>query len=423
MLIHSGSRAIPFSGATRRSRTAAMMTAVACVAGISTLSIPQASFAYGTTFDPYPGVTVVADAPTIDVSADPTVAITGIHTVSGAGSDRVPVKLTVDSGTLSLGTTSGLTFTPSGVTSGPELNFFGTRDDVNAALATLSLTKDATTSFTVAATIWDESKDFTCDTGHFYRVVDATSTYDTAKSSAEAAFAGNGYLVNPTTDGENTCVFDNVVAKADSGTANITWIGAKATYSSPMVTFTWDGGPEAGSSFWEKTAGTLGTAGSSVNAGYANWDVETLSGTLVYQPNARITGSNPQEPCVVFYKSDMTASTWHDVSCSQTNQSVIEGDSAQLSTISITVNNSGGSNPDPSTDPSAGSSTGSMPNTGLSTLGIVLGTMMAGGMVLAASGSFSVKGRLIFAGRRERLVSLLRKTDASLRRAERPRRR
>ena len=65
----------------------------------------------------------------------------------------------------------------------------------------------------------------------------------------------------------------------------------------------------------------------------------------------------------------------------------------------------------------------SLPNTGLSTLSIVLGTMMAGGFFVFASGAFTAKSELQFAGSRARLVALLMAADARLRRAERTRRR
>lgn len=65
----------------------------------------------------------------------------------------------------------------------------------------------------------------------------------------------------------------------------------------------------------------------------------------------------------------------------------------------------------------------SLPNTGLTTLGIVLGMMLAGTFFVFASGSFRLKEELQFAGSRERLVGLLGAADARLRRAERSRRR
>jgi len=60
-----------------------------------------------------------------------------------------------------------------------------------------------------------------------------------------------------------------------------------------------------------------------------------------------------------------------------------------------------------------------LPNTGLSTLSIILGMMLAGVLFVVASGSFSAKGQLQFVSRRDRLVYLLSLADARLRRAER----
>ncbi|NBS70019.1 hypothetical protein EBT31_14065 [bacterium] len=63
------------------------------------------------------------------------VQITGIE-------GTIPVKLLVTHGTLSMSTTTGLTFT--GPTSGDELYFSGTVANVNAALATLTYTRAST---------------------------------------------------------------------------------------------------------------------------------------------------------------------------------------------------------------------------------------------------------------------------------------
>ena len=57
-------------------------------------------------------------------------------------------------------------------------------------------------------------------------------------------------------------------------------------------------------------------------------------------------------------------------------------------------------------------------NTGLSMTNIWLGAMFAAGLMLVAFGSLSAKGQLRFAGRRDRLIGLLRETDAKLRRQE-----
>lgn len=63
-----------------------------------------------------------------------------------------------------------------------------------------------------------------------------------------------------------------------------------------------------------------------------------------------------------------------------------------------------------------------LPNTGLTTIGIVVGVMFAGAFFVFASGSFAAQGALEFAGSRQRLVHLIRVTDATLRRTERYRR-
>jgi hypothetical protein len=72
--------------------------------------------------------------------------------VTGAGpGDTVPVFLYVPAGSLSMTTTTGLTFT--GSTSGQRLYFSGTLTNVNAALATLQYTHSSAGTFTLEASV------------------------------------------------------------------------------------------------------------------------------------------------------------------------------------------------------------------------------------------------------------------------------
>lgn len=66
------------------------------------------------------------------------VAITDLQVTGVGAGDTVPVFLYVPNGSLSMTTTTGLTFT--GSTSGQRLYFSGTLTNVNAALATLQYT-------------------------------------------------------------------------------------------------------------------------------------------------------------------------------------------------------------------------------------------------------------------------------------------
>lgn len=390
---------------SRIHRAALALSTVGLVGMLSTIGV-QSAMALGAAFDPYPGITVTAGSPTVMAGSETVATITDLQVDAASSSERVPVKLTVDSGTLELASTTGLTFIPSDATTGSTIYFAGSRDDVNAALSSLKVTKESANDVTVTATIWDEAKDSICENGHFYRMVDDAESYSQAQTLSEAAFNGNGYVVTVTSEAENTCVWNNIVSKSDSGTANITWMGAIATYAAPTMTFTWDGGPEDGNAFWEKAAGATGTSGSSLNSGYAYWDVEMVSGSPLYQPNARVTGSTIQEPCVVYYKAEETDSTWHDVNCGGPNQFVIEADSPDLNSAIVVVKFAP-----------------ALPNTGLSIMSIVLGIFLAGALLVAASGSFTAQGRLVFAGRRERLINLLRSADAHLRNTERRKRR
>src|SRR5665647_1993981 len=58
--------------------------------------------------------------------------------ISTTGNPTIPVKLLVTNGTLSMATTTGLTFT--GGSTGSTLYFSGTLSDINTALATLLYT-------------------------------------------------------------------------------------------------------------------------------------------------------------------------------------------------------------------------------------------------------------------------------------------
>lgn len=322
-----------------------------------TLSSASPSEAVSTSFNPYPGTTITAGTATLNTVDATTASITDLQVGATNPGDEVPVQLSVTSGSLSLGTTTGLTFTPSGTTSGATISFKGTRTNVNAALATLSFTKGGSNAATLTAKLWDPSKDFTCSTGHLYRVVKTALTYSAAKSTAESTFNNNGYLVTPTSAAENTCVFNNVKSLfTNPATTYITWIGAVATYvgsaTPPRVDYTWDGGPESGTNFWNKDANALLVHGNSVGGAYANWDLQNISGTDIYQPNATYT-TTLTEPCVVYYNASNASGTWHDVACGvQGNgQYVIEADLPSIASTTMALNFST-STPTPSATPS-----------------------------------------------------------------------
>jgi len=96
-------------------------------------------------------------------------AITDLQVTGPGESDNVPVFLFVSAGSLSMTTTTGLTFT--GATSGQRLYFSGTLTNVNAALATLKYTHSSAGTFTLEASVIEAGQIYDPTTQHIYEVV------------------------------------------------------------------------------------------------------------------------------------------------------------------------------------------------------------------------------------------------------------
>lgn len=334
----------------------ALVTTLGIVLGTASVSHATSS-----TFDP-PGTSITVGTSTVNVGAVSSANLTDLQVGAANSNDIVPVQLSVDSGSLSLGTTTGIIFYPAGTQTGATINFLGTRSAVNTALATLTVTKGSSDTISLTASLGGPITDFTCSNNHFYRVVLNGTTRALAKTAATAAFGGAGYLVTPTTDSENTCVYNGMKDRAGSANAvgNITWIGAVATAASgtpavgDTVTYKWDSGPENNTSFWTKTSGatqpsTSTDPGATVNAAFAKWDLEQAG----YQPNALVVSSTLDEPCVVFYNAGNNSPTWHDVRCNDSRKFIIETDatpSIPTSTVSLNFNVV---TPTPSTSPTS----------------------------------------------------------------------
>lgn len=79
------------------------------------------------------------------------VSITDLQVTGVGAEDTVPIFLYVPAGSLSMTTTTGITFT--GSSSGQRLYFSGTLTDVNNALATLKYTHSSAGTFTLEASI------------------------------------------------------------------------------------------------------------------------------------------------------------------------------------------------------------------------------------------------------------------------------
>lgn len=206
--------------------------------------------------------------------------------ITGTGSEPVPVKLRVTSGTLAMSITTGLTFT--GGQTGATLQFSGTLTNVNNALATLTYTRGSTGSDTLEVSLVNPGEVFFEGNGHLYKYISGTITWTNAQTAAAAqtAYDSNGYLATITSQDEN-----NFVAARISGDG---WFGASD--SAVEGAWRWVTGPEAGTQFWSGNGG-----GSAVGGNYQRW----ASG----EPN----DSGGNEDCAQFYVS---SNNWNDLPCS-----------------------------------------------------------------------------------------------------------
>jgi hypothetical protein len=206
--------------------------------------------------------------------------------VSGTGNPTVPVKLRATSGSLSMTTTTGLTFT--GSSTGSTLQFSGSLTDINTALATLRYTRTGIGTDTIEASLVNAGEVFFPDNNHLYEYVSYSSNWNNAQTNAatRTKYGATGYLTTITSAAEN----DFVAARL----LNAGWMGASDSVSEGD--WKWVAGQENGTSFWSGDS-----SGSTVSGRYANWG----SG----EPN-----NSGDEDCAQF----LTGGTgkWNDLSCS-----------------------------------------------------------------------------------------------------------
>lgn len=208
--------------------------------------------------------------------------------VVGSGNPTVPVKLRVTSGTLSMTTTTGLTFT--GSSTGSTLQFSGSLSDVNTALSTLRYLRNSTGTDTLEVSLVNAGEVFFPDNGHLYEYVSYTATWNNANTNAQTRtkYGATGYLTTVTSASENSFVAERLL--------NAGWMGASD--SSVEGDWKWVTGPESGTSFWSGASG-----GSTVSGRYANWGTG--------EPN-----NSGDEDCAQF----LTGGTgkWNDLPCAST---------------------------------------------------------------------------------------------------------
>jgi hypothetical protein len=204
--------------------------------------------------------------------------------VSGYDGKNVLASITTNIGgaaTLALGKTTGLTLAY-GYTafSGPQLIFSGSQADMNAALATLTITVATGRSITNVKiqTMFTELKGglaYQPANNHFYKFVPGKITPIGAKLAAEAIieFGLAGYLATITSAEENEFISSKL-----EGATNIVINGSDAATEGEWK---FVGGPEDGTSFWSGCH----TTGSAVNGAYTKWNPEG-------EPNNYISNTN-----------------------------------------------------------------------------------------------------------------------------------
>lgn len=224
-------------------RLAAAAAAVAGILVLSLVPVPPTAAA-----DPAP--TVVSTV-TTKASPDDTTALQGMA-VSGFGeTDVLQVTVSTDVGTLSVGETDGLELAfGNSWTGDSSVTFTGTTADVNAGLASVSLSvgEVAGEIADVALTAFVDVPGYVFSPAneHFYEyVADPGISWDDAHAAAQTRTMNgqSGYLATIPNDRVNDLVSSKI-----EGADNV-WFGAVAdqTPDQPVArTWTWSGGPLAG---------------------------------------------------------------------------------------------------------------------------------------------------------------------------------
>ncbi len=266
--------------------------------------------------------------------------------VYGYEGKTVLVSVSTNVGTLKMRNDAGTTASFGYTREGNELLFHGTQDQVNTALASVTLTtptpaKKVTKpgAYATPVTIKGMATEYRADltyfpkTEHFYKyvaitkcVVDTDSgcttdeqtarSPDAAKTTAEASkeLGLAGYLASITSAEENTFVAEKI-----QGATSVI-IGGRDADSEG--TWKWVGGPDNGTSFWQGCAANL-ASGPGAALGFANWSTgEPNDFNTALNLGCGQTGYTPPatgEDCTVTnWTENSTAEQvgyWNDVPC------------------------------------------------------------------------------------------------------------
>jgi uncharacterized repeat protein (TIGR02543 family) len=264
-----------------------VLTAFAlAIAGVVSpiLGISPASAAPSLGSNPSSTVSVVVNSTTtlnnvLDASSD--LAVSGYP-----ANDLVRVVVSVDSGTIQLASTTGLSSIVGysvDTTARATLGWQSTQTDANNALAGLKFIAGGSagsanlsiTSSYAGASGGGATPAFYSGNGHYYQYVPTARTWanaqaDVANNALTYTFNGmRGYLATVTSSGENNFVTSRV------GSAAV-WLGARrdlnTTYGANDHSWYWTEGPEAGTNFFLQGGGAIGGA-------YTNWNTGEPNGT------------------------------------------------------------------------------------------------------------------------------------------------
>ena len=243
--------------------------------------------------------------------------ITDLQVTSTATNPTVYVKMYVGQGTISLTTTTGLTFYGADGSSlggsqpanSSSLHIGGSLSDVNSALKTLHYKRTGTSTGTdtLYASLVGPGEAFFSGNGHSYQYVAGPVTWSQAQTAAAASskYGAQGYLATITSQAENDFIATQL--KSDS------WIGASDAAVEGV--WRWVTGPESGEQFWQGNGQNAGS--NTVNGMYAHWNNPVTGGTG-QEPN----DSGGNEDCAEFYYSNN--GLWNDLNCSSTLGYIIE---------------------------------------------------------------------------------------------------
>ncbi len=235
--------------------------------------------------------------------------------------DQILISINLDyiaSGTsLSFPVTTGLTRTYgfnswTGVT---VINFYGVRDNINTALAAMTITMGVTKTaarINISATQYDSSYYYNATNQHFYRYYSSVGvSYATAKANASTlSWKGKtGYLLTITSQSENDFVNNNVTG------GNI-WLACTDVANEGIWKI--DAGPENGTTVWTSTTAYTNamtsaySGGSTASGQYTSW----CSG----EPNNSDSANSGEDYAVSKWNS---GTCWNDIAAA--NSSSIQG--------------------------------------------------------------------------------------------------